>query len=135
EAPPLPVSRQFGQILPRYPLVGGVASAKVRSLAAKALDLYVRPLSDPLPPALLERHGLPGLVESLTELHRPQRLGRLGPARSRMAYQELYFLQLRLARQALLRRAASDHEGRGLSVGHRNDENLGPIIQSLGFSL
>ena len=94
-----------GRIAPVYPAVRGVGPAALRRLLPQLLAALDLPrLADPLPPDLLERHGLPPLAEALATLHAPPEgvdldalNGRRSPAHLRLIYGELLELQLELA--------------------------------------
>ena len=63
--------------------------------------------ADPLPSALREKLGLPGLVAALEAVHFPADLAAAERARRRLAFEELFLLQLVLE----LRRRARIEEG------------------------
>ena len=66
---------------------------------------------DPLPGDWLEELSLPPLAEALRTLHRPPAVARVEPCRRRLAFEELFFLQLLHARA----RARLRHEVRGVA--------------------
>ena len=88
-------------IVPVYPAVGGVGPAALRKIFDGVLpQVDFSRVPETLPRELLERHGLPGLGESLQALHRPgEDAG--SPDRTpwhlRLLYGELFELQLTLA--------------------------------------
>jgi ATP-dependent DNA helicase RecG len=104
--------RQSPPLRPVYPATEGIAQATLRGLVGKALAAALPGLEDPLPPGLRDRLGLPGLAESLARLHAPPPETDLAalnagttPWHRRLAFEELFALQLRLARRRR-RRAA-----------------------------
>ncbi len=91
----------------RYPLIDGVPPATIVKLVRVAVQRVCdadRP--DPLPEALRVAHGLPGFAEALASVHDPgaavddatlEALQRgLSPGHRRLAFDELYFVQLAL---------------------------------------
>jgi len=78
----------------------------------------------------LERLGLPRLSAALTWLHRPRELRQAEAGRRRLAYDELYFLQLV---QAQARRQATEAAP---GVAHvRTNELIRPLHDALPFEL
>src|SRR5207253_7168475 len=75
-----------------------------------------------LPPSLLRRHGFPGVIRALHDLHFPASLDAAQQARRRFAYEELLLLQVALA---LRRRELRDRERAPvLSVTPAIDERI-----------
>lgn len=89
----------FGRILPLYSLTEGISQSKMRHLMAAALDEYGRGLSEELPKDIQESKGLLPLEEALAFLHFPPDQEALEAARRRLIYQELFHLELTIARQ------------------------------------
>ncbi len=98
-----------GGVKPVYGRIGEVPARQVRRLLAAALE-HLHRASGPgrveewIPQRLLDEHGLPGLTEALTELHRPgdeasadELNERTSPAHARLAYGEFLLQQLQLA--------------------------------------
>jgi ATP-dependent DNA helicase RecG len=95
----------------RYPLVEGVGARTVSALCRAALErlLATEALADLLPPALAQAHRLPPLPAALRLLHDPppslspedvRELDRgRSPAHRRLAFGELFLLQLLLLRR------------------------------------
>ncbi len=91
----------------RYPVVEGVAAATVAKLVRAAVArLREANALDPLPEALRLAHGLPSLDEALASLHDPSGdlddaavaalCSGLSPGHRRIAFSELFFVQLAL---------------------------------------
>ncbi|MBI2502443.1 MAG: ATP-dependent DNA helicase RecG [Candidatus Latescibacteria bacterium] len=99
-----------GGIIPLYTTSAdmkekGLRSRGFRRLVHAALEEFVPQVQDPLPAELLQRLGLPGLGESLRQVHFPRSWEEVAGARRRLAFDECFALQLRLARRRLARRA------------------------------
>ncbi len=85
--------------VPIYPSAQGLATWKIRRAVRTVLD--VLSLDDPLPEGLRRRHGLPGLTEALTAVHRPRDIGDIGGARRRLKFDEAFLLQAVLVRRRM----------------------------------
>jgi ATP-dependent DNA helicase RecG len=93
-------------IVPRYPEIEGVPRRTVWRLVRQALDLAAG-AADPLPASVRAARGLPDLAAALAAVHTPaadadaESLNALRhPAQRRLIFEELFALQLALARAA-----------------------------------
>ncbi|MFC1628293.1 ATP-dependent DNA helicase RecG [Gemmatimonadota bacterium] len=91
-----------GGLIPIYPLTAelrsvGLASRGLRRIMRNALDALKEQVEDTLPDELIERRGLIGLPEALEGLHYPRSEEEAESARRRLAYEELFFMELLLA--------------------------------------
>jgi ATP-dependent DNA helicase RecG len=93
-----------GQILPLYNIPQAVRKAGIKDrqfreivhlALGKALEAHL--FQEILPERLMEREHLMGRAEAIRELHLPDSPERLELARHRIKYEEIFFLQLRLA--------------------------------------
>jgi ATP-dependent DNA helicase RecG len=103
-------------IMPRYPQVEGVAPAILRRICRLAAARAGPHLVDGLPGGAAARHALPDLAEALARLHEPP--GDLDDAgvdalcrgeslwHRRLAFDELFFVALAVARRRALRQGA-----------------------------
>jgi ATP-dependent DNA helicase RecG len=83
-----------------------------------------------LGPDALEKYRLPPLGQALTWLHRPRHIGEAEGGRRRLAFDELFFLQLV---QAQARRRTTETEP---GIAHtRTNELIRPLHESLPFTL
>ncbi len=57
------------------------------------------PLQETLPKEILDRYHLINLTESLANIHFPQNLEKLNQARTRLKFEELFYIQLNIFRQ------------------------------------
>ena len=76
----------------------GLNSAAVRKLVASLMALIVSPLPETLPAWLLEREKLMPLTDALKAIHNPKDPLELRMAQARLKYEELFYVQLNLAR-------------------------------------
>ncbi|MGQ9476612.1 MAG: ATP-dependent DNA helicase RecG [Actinomycetota bacterium] len=84
------------RIIPLHPATQKLSAGMLRRLVMRALDQY-GDLPDPVPYELRRRHAYPHRSQALREMHFPSSLGRLNRARQRMAYEELFLMQVALA--------------------------------------
>jgi ATP-dependent DNA helicase RecG len=99
-------SASFGRIVPIYPGPTESQHTAVRKLMKRLVDEAAPLVLDDLPPALGERRGLLSRARALREAHFPPpgtdvglAAARATPAFRRLIYEELFFLQLALARR------------------------------------
>lgn len=84
-----------GRIVPVYPATEGVSSKWMRGRIAFLLSNLLPTLVDPLPEALRRTYRLMDLSTALSTIHFPSSMEELVDARSRLAFDELFTLQLR----------------------------------------
>ncbi len=87
-----------GRILPVYPLTEGITQRWLRNLMAQVVPGWAARLPDPLPPWVREQAQLPALGWALRQIHFPESDDALHQARQRLAFDEVFFLQLGLLR-------------------------------------
>lgn len=86
-----------GRVVPVYALTEGISQKQMRRIMSNALDLALPVLKETLPDELLKRKGLPGLTEAMREVHFPPTQEEGERARRRIAFEELFYLELLLA--------------------------------------
>jgi ATP-dependent DNA helicase RecG len=91
-----------GRVLPIYRATEGLSHKVIRGLVDRHLDQLIAFSRDPLPEALPPSLGLPGLPEALRAVHRPGSAEEAEAGRRRLAFDELFDLQLMLGRARLL---------------------------------
>ncbi|MFN8533649.1 MAG: ATP-dependent DNA helicase RecG [Dehalococcoidia bacterium] len=99
-----------GRLVPIYPLTEGIAQRTVRRLIKGVVDSSATLLPDPLPDEVRNRVGLGELVPAVQALHYPQSAEQLAAARRRLAFDELFVMQLGLQRAKLEWRQAGHAE-------------------------
>ncbi|MFL5532805.1 MAG: ATP-dependent DNA helicase RecG, partial [Gemmatimonadales bacterium] len=87
-----------GKVLPVYPATEGLSHKVIRSLIDRHLDALIPLAEDVLPAALPASLRLPSLPEALQAVHRPRALEEAERGRRRLAFDELFDLQLMLIR-------------------------------------
>ncbi|MET0696446.1 MAG: ATP-dependent DNA helicase RecG [Acidimicrobiia bacterium] len=97
-----------GRIVPVHPQVGSVKPWAILRAMHIALTRS-RPIPDPVPAEMLERKGLISRDQAFSDIHFPESLDRVDPARDRLVYDEFFRLELSLALQK--RRQMEDATG------------------------
>ena len=126
-------AEEGGTIFPVYPATGGLTHRQLRNLIADNLDELLRDLKqeeDPLPVPVRERAEVVPRVQALEKLHRPSSLADAEVGRRRLAFEELFFLQLLHARAR--HRAVAEAPGIAFA---RKDFLVKPFHKRLPFAL
>ena len=102
-----------GRVFPVYPATEGLTHRQIRAVIELNLSRLLSDLGDddPIPGGWLEELSLPQLAEALRTLHGPSAVAQVGRCQRRLAFEELFFLQLLHARA----RARLRHEVRGIA--------------------
>ncbi|MES2307105.1 MAG: ATP-dependent DNA helicase RecG [Gemmatimonadota bacterium] len=87
-----------GRVLPVYPATEGLSHKQIRALIDTHLESLIPLVPDILPEELRLRFKLPPLSEALRAVHRPTTVAEAEAGRRRLAVDELFDLQLTLAR-------------------------------------
>lgn len=121
-----------GKVLPIYPATEGFTQRQFRILFENHLDSLLEAVEEEehFDPALLERRGLPTLREALELLHRPPSLAEAERGRARLAYEELFLLQLLHARA----RQGDAERRRGIAF-RRGGRLIPALYRQLPFEL
>ncbi|MGE0494563.1 MAG: ATP-dependent DNA helicase RecG [Vulcanimicrobiota bacterium] len=86
-----------GRIIPVYPLTGSLSQKWIRKVQFGVVPTYAQKSVDPLPSSLLARRSLPPRPDALLEYHWPSNHDRHEQARLRLAFEELFLLQVEIA--------------------------------------
>ena len=92
--------RSEAGLRPVYPLTEklrnqGINSRSIHNIVKTVIDSIVRHgIADPIPAALLRRHAFPSLSDAIRDIHCPSSPAVAEMARSRMKFDELFYLQL-----------------------------------------
>ena len=118
-----------GRLVPVYSLVEGLYQRTVRGIVKRALDACLPQLEEYLPEDVLHRNGLLGIKSAFSQIHYPDSFDAAEAARQRLAFDELFLLQMTVLR----RRQAWQELGSGiaLDVGL---PGVGAFVDSLPFS-
>jgi ATP-dependent DNA helicase RecG len=125
-------SEETGAIFPVYPATEGLTHRQVRNLIADNLDGLLESAKDddPLDDELRDDAGVLPLWKALDQMHRPATLAEAEQGRRRLAFEELFFLQIlhaRVRREAIMERQGIAFE--------RKDHLVRPFHRALPFAL
>lgn len=124
-----------GRVIPLYPSTSELKSLYLdsrgfrRSISYLLENLLPR-IKETLPPRVLDELDLPALDWSLKNIHFPDSLEEAKKARKRLAFEELFYLELLLA----LRKKRSEQKEEGI-VFQKPGKLVKRFIQSLPFEL
>ncbi len=119
-----------GRLVPVYPSTQGLSQRVLRSLVKRALDATLDSVEEFLPADLLHRTGLIGLGNAMRQIHYPDDWDSVKAARRRLAFDELFLLQMSVIR----RRNDWREENRGIPVAVDNGV-IESFLASLPFDL
>lgn len=83
-----------GRLVPLYPLTEGLTPRVVRRLVKETLDAWNPLIEDTLTDDILQRVGLQSIRDAVTQAHYPQNEEGKNEARRRLAFDELFMMQL-----------------------------------------
>src|SRR3989344_3687089 len=96
-----------GRLVPVYRETRGLTSRWLRYLVKNALG-FAATMDDVLQPEMLKRLGLPGMRAAIPHIHFPRTKEEAERAKKRLAFEELFLLQLLILQaRAAIRRAAA----------------------------
>jgi ATP-dependent DNA helicase RecG len=95
-----------GRIVPIYRLTRGVTALSLRRAVRALLDQFGADLVDPLPGSVRSRNGLMPLAQAIEALHWPEEFDLRDAALRRLAFDELFAVQIALVHRS--RRRAGD---------------------------
>ena len=94
-----------GRVLPVYPATEGLSYKLIRGLIEQHLDPLLPLVNDPLPEAVRLQVGVAPLAEALRLVHAPATMAEAVRGRDRLAFDELFAVQLLQRRSRALARA------------------------------
>ena len=124
-------SLHAGRMVPIYALTEGLSLRFLRKAIHQALSDYLGTIIDPMPPEILKRYGLMPLQGALQQIHFPENQAQSTAARERLVFDELFYVQLRLA----LIRQQYKRTVKGLSLVYHADGYAEQLKNMLPFAL
>lgn len=91
-------------VLPIYPLTDGLGQSTIRKLVARGLVRWGA-VDDEIPPSIRQKRDLLRKAQALRSLHTPEQPHDAVAARRSLAYEELFYLQVMIARRSAARRS------------------------------
>ncbi|MEJ5240090.1 MAG: ATP-dependent DNA helicase RecG [Anaerolineales bacterium] len=88
-----------GRIVPIYPLTEGISQKTLRNLMHQVATYWGPRLPDPLPPGVRREADLLELGQAIVQVHFPDSQEMLRAARQRLAFDEIFYLQMGVLRQ------------------------------------
>ena len=119
-----------GRLIPLYPLTAGLSPRIVRRLVKETVDLWAPHLADFLPEEVRRRAQLLELSEAIKQAHYPESEPFKDQARKRLAFDELFLIQL-----GVLSRRRDWREGGEANRIKPDGEILEAFLGSLPFAL
>jgi ATP-dependent DNA helicase RecG len=122
-------SLHTNRIVPIYSLTERITQQWLRKQMWQVVSYWAPAVVDPLPESVRQAEGLMPLSEALMQIHFPDTQEKLKAARERLAFDEIFYLQMGVLRQ---RRDWLAVEGRRFPI---SDEWLDTLKNSLPFTL
>jgi ATP-dependent DNA helicase RecG len=119
-----------GRLVPLYPLTQGLHQRPVRKLLKEVVDYWAPRSGEFLPASLRGSCGLDDLTAAIAQAHFPDNIETKDRARTRLAFDELFLLQL-----GVLTRKRQWQEGQPGTPFEINTPALDAFIKSLSFAL
>ena len=117
------------RITPVYPLTAGLTQKDLRIAVNSAIRFYITKIQDHLPQQIRKDTGLIDLGVALHQVHYPDSMDLLSAARDRLAFDEIFLLQLGVQQQK------SSWQSNPAIQYTISDEVIANILDKLPFSL
>ncbi len=88
-----------GRIIPIYKTTAKLAQRTLRNAIFKILRSAGGEIKEYLPEKIIKQNGFPGAREAIKNLHFPEDAAKLGQAKKRFAFEEIFEIQLALQKQ------------------------------------
>lgn len=106
-----------GRVLSVYPATEGLSFKIIRSIIESHLDGLLALAEEYLPGSVLSQAGVPDIRDALRMVHRPASLAEAMQGRSRLAFEELFFIQILHQRAKAVARVSR----RGIRFDNKRD--------------
>lgn len=101
-----PATWDYARLVPVYPATERLPSAQIARFIETALEQGLSSIRETLPEALIASRQLMPRVDAVRAMHQPRTMDEIAAARRRLAYEELFLMQLAVG---LMRRWSADH--------------------------
>ncbi len=118
-----------GRLVPIYPLTKDLSQRWLRQRIKQAVDAWAARVSDFMPDRVIASARLMSLSRALQHIHFPENAEQLEQARRRMAFNDMFLLQLGMQRQRYQWRS---HHAHPLAV---TPEQVQSFVETLPFTL
>lgn len=116
-------------IIPVYPLTTGLSQKIVRTAVSEAVRFYAIRVFDFLPSSIVSKAELVDLSTALSQIHYPENFNTLTSAQRRLAFDEIFLLQLGVLQQK------RNWVSQTATKFKLTDEKTNVLIRSLPFQL
>ena len=121
-----------GRLIPVYPETQGVSSKWLRRQIFNILTQHASEIKEYMPEEIIKKNKLMEYAEALHEIHFPKNLETAQKARARLAFDELFLMQL----SAIKRRTQWQEKQRGIPFELRKfEKQIAACIDALPFKL
>ena len=121
-----------GRLIPVYPETAGVSSKWLRRQIHTILTEYGDSIQEYLPEDMIRKYGFMSFPEAMREIHYPKNFDTAQKARERLAFDELFLMQLKSNK----RRADWKEKQKGLPFAIKKyDKEINSCVNSLPFTL
>lgn len=122
-------SNKLGKIVPIYPLTEGISNNTMIKIVTNALKENLEEVEEIIPKYLRDKYKLCDIKQALMNIHYPKDKESYIRARYRLAFEELFILQLGLL--LIKTKNAKDNKG----IAFKSNEGISDFINSLPFEL
>lgn len=119
---------KVGRIVPIYPLTEGVTNNEMIKIIRTALSENIHLIKEFLPDEILNKYGLMDIKKAIHTVHFPETMTSMVAAKQRLAYEELFILQITLL---MLKEKNNSKEG----IKYQYKKEVIDFINSLEFEL
>ncbi len=119
-----------GRLVPVYPLTEGLYQRTLRRIAKQALDATLAQVADFLPEDMRHRIGVIGAQNAIAQMHYPDSPQDWATARRRLAFDELFLMQLAV----IARKRRWRQQGDGIQLS-AHPAKIAAYTDSLPFAL
>lgn len=124
-------SLNTARIVPIYPLTEGLTIELTRKIVSNAFNVYGNLIQETLPKTIRDNENLLDLKTSLSNIHFPKSQELCNISRTRIVFDEFFFMQLELA----YRRHLVEKNKSGLQLVEKEDSLTKKLIGLLPFEL